>query len=226
MNRHYRDSRKIDPSRGATLGDGTPNDADRIEIGPTQLAFREWEAAGLDLPDLQEMRRHRWARLTDHIVARDYGGLLMFDPLNIRYATDSTNMQLWNTHNPFRAVLLCADGYMVMWDYKNSPFLSSFNPLVREARSGADFFYFDRGDKAYQAAEVFAEQVHDLIAEHGGGSRRLGVDKAMMHAFRALNAIGFEVMEGEEVTEKARAVKGPDEIRAMRCASYSCQREW
>ncbi len=35
------DRRKIDPSRGATLGDGTPNDNDRIEIGPTQLAFRE-----------------------------------------------------------------------------------------------------------------------------------------------------------------------------------------
>ena len=38
---HYADRRKIDPSRGATLGDGTPNDNDRIEIGPTQLAFRE-----------------------------------------------------------------------------------------------------------------------------------------------------------------------------------------
>ncbi len=30
-------------------------------------------------------------------------------------------MQLWNTHNPFRAVLLCADGYMVIWDYKTRP---------------------------------------------------------------------------------------------------------
>ena len=116
MNRHYRDTRKIDPTRGTTLGDNTPNDADRIEIGPTQLAFAEWAAAGLDLPDLQEMRRYRWARLTQHIVDRDYAGLLMFDPLNIRYATDSTNMQLWNAHNPFRAVLLCADGHMVMWD--------------------------------------------------------------------------------------------------------------
>ena len=54
----------------------------------------------------------------------------MFDPLNIRYATDTTNMQLWNTHNPFRACLLCADGHMVMWEYKNSPFLVTFNPLV------------------------------------------------------------------------------------------------
>ncbi|NKW72197.1 aminopeptidase P family protein, partial [Rhodobacteraceae bacterium R_SAG10] len=110
MTRHYRDRRKIDPSLGAHLGDGTPNDADRVEIGPTRLAFDEWRAAGLGLPNLERMRQHRWQRLTQHIVARDYGGLLMFDPLNIRYATDSTNMQLWNTHNPFRAVLLCADG--------------------------------------------------------------------------------------------------------------------
>ena len=223
MDTHYRDTRKIDPSRGAVLGDNTPNDADRIEIGPTQLAFREWEAAGLALPDLQALRKYRWQRLTDHVVARDYGGVLLFAPLNIRYATDSTNMQLWNTHNPFRALLLCADGYMVLWDYKNSPFLAEFNPLVREVRSGADFFYFDRGDKAYEAAERFAGDVRDVIAEHGGGNMRLAVDKGMLHAFRALGAAGFEVMEGEELTEKARAVKGPDEIKAMRCASHACE---
>jgi len=223
MNRHYRDSRKIDPSRGAVLGDGTPNDADRIEIGPTQLAYGEWAAAGLELPDLPAMRRFRWERLTAAVVERDYAGLLLFDPLNIRYATDSTNMQLWNTHNPFRAVLLCADGYMVIWDYKNSPFLSSFNPLVREARSGADLFYFDRGDKVDVAADVFARDVAALMAEHSPGNLRLAVDKVMLHGLRALEAQGLQIMEGEEVTEKTRAIKGPDEIRAMRCASHACE---
>ena len=39
--------RKIDPARGDHLGDGTPNDNDRVEIGPTQLAFGEWASAGL-----------------------------------------------------------------------------------------------------------------------------------------------------------------------------------
>ena len=223
MTKHYRDVRKIDPMQGVMLGDNTPNDANRIEIGPTQLAFREWEAAGLVLPDIQQMRRFRWERLTQHIVARDYGGLLMFDPLNIRYATDSTNMQLWNTHNPFRAVLLCADGYMVIWDYKNSPFLSTFNPLVREQRSGADLFYFDRGDKVDVAADKFANEVRLLIQAHGGGNSRLAVDKIMLHGLRALEAQGFEIMDGEEVTEKSRSVKGADEILAMRCASVACE---
>ena len=223
MTSHYSDMRKIDPAKGSVLGDNTPNDMNRVEIGPTKLAFEEWEKAGLILPDLQKMRKYRWERLTQHIVDRDYGGLLMFDPLNIRYATDSTNMQLWNTHNPFRAVLLCADGYMVIWDYKNSPFLSEFNPLVKEQRSGADLFYFDRGDKVDIAADIFANEVRDLIAEHGSNNMRLAVDKIMLHGLRALESQGFEIMEGEEVTEKSRSIKGNDEILAMRCASVACE---
>ena len=223
MNQHFRETRKIDPAQGAWLGDGTPNDADRVEIGPTLLAFSEWAEAGLDLPNLNAMRRYRWERLTRFVADRDYAGLLMFDPLNIRYATDSTNMQLWNTHNPFRAVLLCADGYMVIWDYKNGMFLSEFNPLVRERRSGADLFYFDRGDKVDLAADAFATQVRELLAEHAGANRRLAVDKIMLHGLRALEAQGLEIRDGEEVTEKCRAVKGPDEIRAMRCASHACE---
>ena len=223
MNQHYSDRRKIDPTRGATLADGSPNDMDRVEIGPTLLAFDEWAAAGLTLPDLPAMRQFRFDRLVQFIQARDYAGLLMFDPLNIRYATDSTNMQLWNTHNPFRAVLICADGYMVIWDYKNAMFLSRFNPLVREQRSGADLFYFDRGDKVDVAADVFANEVRALLSEHAGANKRLAVDKIMLHGLRALEAQGLEIMEGEELTEKARAVKGPDEILAMRCASHACE---
>ena len=223
MNTHYADNRKIDPTKGATLPDGSPNDGDRVEIGPTLLAFKEWEAAGLELPNLVKMREYRLQRLVDAVNARDYGGVLVFDPLNIRYATDSTNMQLWNTHNPFRAVLVCADGYMVIWDYKNGMFLSEFNPLVREQRSGADLFYFDRGDKIDVAADKFSQEVRDLIQEHGGGNIRLGVDKIMLHGLRSLEAQGFEIYPGEELTEHARSIKGPDEIKAMRCASLACE---
>lgn len=223
MNEHYRDIRKIDPNRGYRLGDGSPNDNDRIEIGPTQLAFREWEAAGLALPDLSAMRAFRLKRLVDAIVARDLGGLLLFDPLNIRYATDSTNMQLWNTHNPFRAALVCADGHMVLWEYRNSPFLADHNPLVREVRSGASMFYFVNGDRNEAAAQKFAAQITEVMAAHTGSNLRLAVDKIMVHGLRALEAAGFEVHEGEVIAEHARSIKGPDEILAMRCAMNACE---
>lgn len=223
MDTPYADRRKIDPSRGATLADGSANDNDRVEIGPTPLAFAEWAAAGLALPDLPRMRAFRLQRLVAQLVARDIGGLLMFDPLNIRYATDTTNMQLWNSHNPFRACLVTADGHMVLWDYKQAPFLAAHNPLVREIRSGASFFYNVCGENTAADAASFAGQVTEVMAAHAGTNRRLAVDKIMVHGLRALERAGFEVLEGEVLTERARAVKGPDEIAAMRCAAHACE---
>jgi len=220
---NYSAQRKIDPTRGRFLGDGTPNDGNRVEIGPTLLAIREWEQAGLKFPNLETMQEYRWKRLVDHINSRDYGGLLLFDPLNIRYATNSTNMQLWNTHNPFRAVLVCSDGHVVMWEYKKAMFLAEFNPLVKEIRTGASFFYFAAGDAEDSRADIFAHQVLDLVKERVGNNRRLAVDKIMVSGLRALERCGFEIFNGEEVTEKARSIKGNDEILAMRCANHACE---
>lgn len=219
----YRHQRKIDPTRGQYFADSLANDNDRMEIGPTTLAYAEWEAAGITLPNLSAMREYRWQRLVSHINARDYGAILLFDPLNIRYGSDSTNMQLWNTHNPFRCLVVCADGYMVMYDYAVAKFLSTMNPLVNEQRDGADFFYFDRGDKIADAAEKFAKQIADLVQQHGEGNQRIGVDKPMLHAIWALENNGFTIFPGEELTEKARAIKSIDEINAMRCAIYACE---
>ena len=73
VNNHFRENRKIDPSQGLTLGDKTPNNKDRVEIGPTKLAYSEWQKSGLALPDLPRMREFRWRRLTDYVVQREYG---------------------------------------------------------------------------------------------------------------------------------------------------------
>jgi len=220
MNKHYAEARKITPG---LKPDGTPNDQNRIEIGPTDLAFAEWAALGLEMPNLTAMREYRHKRLVEQINLRGYGAALVFDPLNIRYATDTTNMQLWNMHNPFRAVMVCADGYMVIWDYKNAPFLSDFNPLVREVRSGASMFYFNNGDRGTQRAAAFVADFEDLVKEHCGGNKRIAVDKIMVEGYRAMVAAGYEVEEGEELMEKTRSIKGPDEILAMRCSSAGCE---
>ncbi|MEM7215473.1 MAG: dimethylsulfonioproprionate lyase DddP [Pseudomonadota bacterium] len=217
-------NRKIDPDRKPALKpDGTPDDNDRIEIGPTELAFSEWAEAGLEAPHMPTVRKFRYDRLLAEIHKRDYGAVLLTDPLNIRYATDSTSMQLWNTHNPFRACMLFADGHMVLWDYKNSPFLADHNPLVKEVRSGASMFYFVSGDKVEDDAESFTGQIDELMRKHAGNNRRVGVDKIMVAGLRALERRGLEVFEGEEVTEKARVIKGEEEIKAMRCAVNSCE---
>ena len=220
---HVRDNRKIDPSQGERRPDGSPDDNNRIEIGPTNLAFDEWTAAGLTPPNLDAMRLYRLNRIIAGLAARDLDAVLLFDPLNIRYASDTTNMQIWNTHNPFRACLVTADGYMVVYDYKNSPFLCDFNPLVREVRSGASMFYFANGDRTGDAARNFVSDLDEIMSTRVGKGRRIAVDKIMVHGYQALVSGGFQVVEGEELMEHTRAIKGPDEILAMRCAMHACE---
>ncbi len=223
---HYAASRKIGATathQFAARPDGTPDDNDRIEIGPTRLAFDEWAAAGIEAPNLARMRAFRHRRLVDALAKWDYGAIFLTDPLNIRYATDTTNMQLWNAHNPFRAVLLCADGYMVLWEYTRADHLSSYQPLIDEVRYGAGLFYFSASDLAHDRAEALADDIAALMKEHAGGSKRLAVDKMQLHGIRSLEARGIEIFDGEEVTEKTRVIKGPDEIAAMRCAMHACE---
>ncbi|MEM7544588.1 MAG: dimethylsulfonioproprionate lyase DddP [Pseudomonadota bacterium] len=218
---HYAESRKIRPGMKP---DNTPDDNDRIEIGPTPLAYAEWEAAGIACPDLPRMRAFRHQRIVDSLNRRNLAGVLLTDPLNIRYATDAPNMQLWNTHNPFRACLVLADGHMVIWDYKGIDFLTAHNPLVKEKLGGAALFYFSAGDGAERVATDFAGAVDSQMRAHAPGNRRLAVDKIMTHGLDALRALGLTISDGEEVMEKTRAIKGVDEIAALRCAQHACEK--
>jgi Xaa-Pro aminopeptidase len=219
-------NRKIDPSRRrATLlkADGSPDDNDRVETGPTALAFREWETLRLEAPHLDSMREYRLERICNELRKRDYGGILLFDPLNIRYATDSTNMQLWTSHNPARACFVSADGYIVLWEFHSCGHLSAHLPLVKELRSGAGFFYFLSGDRGEEHAKLFAQDVDEVVRAQAGSNRRLAVDKIEITGLRALEQLGLEIFEGQEVTEIARVVKGPDEIKGLFCATASCE---
>jgi len=216
---------KINPTQKPGMKpDNTPDDNNRIEIGPTSLAFQEWADDGLECPNLPEMRQYRLDRIVKAINDRDYAGVLLFDPLSIRYATDTTHMQLWNAHNPFRACLITADGHMVLWEYGGYAYMSEYNTLVKEVRMGASFFYFATGQRTEEKAELFSQAVDQLLRERVGDNRRLAVDKIQIEGLRALDKIGIEVKDGEELMERTRAIKGPDEIKAMRCAMLACEK--
>ena len=216
--------RKIEPNYNTLFKpDGTPNLNDRVEIGPTQLAFDEWSKASIQIPNLKEMREFRVKRLVKELNKRDLDGVLVFDPLNIRYITDTTNMQLWNSHNPFRACFISNEGYIILWDYKGLNLLSSFNPLVKEVRNSASMFYFANGDKTKTDAENFAKEIKGILLNKHKSANRLAVDKIQIHGLRALEGQGLDILDGEEVMERTRAIKGDEEIKAMRCAIHSCE---
>ena len=203
--------------------DNTPDDNDRIEIGPTRLAFDEWAALGVEAPDMVALREYRLARVKEQLRANDYAGILLFDPLNHRYATDSTNMQLWITHNQARACFIATEGPVVMFDFHGCGHLNGHLPLIDEVREMTSFFYFIGGSRCEEYAAKFAGEVNDLILQYGGGNRRLAVDKMEIHGVRAFDRLGVEIMDGMALMETAREIKNENEMKAMRCAVAACE---
>ncbi len=192
-------------------------------IGYGSLAQGEWAARGLDAPDLDAARAHRLARIRSELVARDLAGVLVNDPLNVRYATDSTNMQLWCTHNAVRYAFVATDGPVVLWDFHNSEHLSGHLPLVDEVRHGTPWYYYEAGEHGPERARAWAAEIADLVTRHGGGNRRLAIDRINPDGLDALRGHGIEVSSGEEVMEHARTVKSADELKAMRRAIAACE---
>lgn len=204
--------------------DKTPDLNDRIEIGPSQIAFDEWAALGLQCPDMPALREYRLERVREQLRKNDCAGALLFDPLNLRYATDSTNMQLWITHNSARACFIATDGPVVMFDFHNCGHLNAHLPLIDDVRSMPGFFYFTAGSRCEEMAGRFAREIDELMRDHGGGNRRLAVDRMEIVGVRAFDALGIDVRhDGMRMMETAREIKGDNEMHAMRCAVAACE---
>ncbi len=203
--------------------DNTPDHNDRVEIGPSQLAFDEWAVLGVEPPDMEALREYRLERVREQLRKNDYAGALLFDPLNLRYATDSTNMQLWITHNSARCCFIATDGPVVMFDFHNCGHLNEHLPLIDEIRNLSGFFYFTGGSRCDEFAEKFALEIDQLLRRHGAGNRRLAVDRLEITGVRAFDRIGIQIMPGMELMETAREIKNDNELKAMRCAVAACE---
>ena len=194
-----------------------------IRLDQGALALSEWQAAGLKLPDLPKIRSYRLARVREHLRKFDYAGIVLFDPINVRYATDSTNMQIWLMHNAARYVFLPTEGPVILFDDPDANHLNSNSDVIDEIRTATGWYYFAAGQRYQELAKHWATEIASLMKEHGGGNMRLAIDRCNPEGVEALHSQGFQVCNGEEVMELSRSIKCTDEINAMRCAILACE---
>ncbi|MER9069431.1 Xaa-Pro peptidase family protein [Mesorhizobium sp. M0902] len=191
-------------------------------LGYGALAEAEWQAAGIAAPNLPAMRRYRLERIRAELKRRDYAGALLYDPVNIRYATDATNMQLWVAHNRTRHCFVATDGPVVLFDYFSCEHLSDHSGVVDEVRPAVSWAYLYSGELTGKVRR-WAAGIADLVLEHGGGNRRIAVDHINPEGIEELARLGISTGNGEAVMENARLIKSPDEILAMRRAIAACE---
>ena len=74
--------------------------------------------------DFDRLRMYRLNRVLEQLRLNNVGACILFDPINIRYATDSRNMSLFTMHELVRFVFISAEGKVILFDYPKSEHLS------------------------------------------------------------------------------------------------------
>ncbi|KQZ82056.1 peptidase M24 [Mesorhizobium sp. Root157] len=192
-------------------------------LGYGAQAESEWAGAGIAAPDLPAMRRYRLERIRAELRKRDLAGIVLYDPINIRYATDSTNMQLWVAHNPTRHCFVATDGPVILFDYFSCEHLSDHSGVVDEVRPAVSWMYLYSGELTDKKVRRWASGICELVREHGGGTRRIAIDHINPEGVAELERMGVGIHNGEAVMENARLIKSPDELLAMRRAIVACE---
>ena len=201
----------------------------RLPVGHSTLAARARQPALATLSDtegqidMSALRAYRLGRVREQLRRLDYAGVLMFDPINIRYATGSRNMAVWTLHNAARYCFVPTEGPVVLFDFHNCEHLSQGLETIDEVRTTCSWFYFGAGPKLQERAVAWASELADLVQQHGGGNRRLAFDHCDPAGAAALTELGIEICEGQEVMELARLVKSPDELACMAQAISVCE---
>ncbi|MCS4503796.1 Xaa-Pro peptidase family protein [Arhodomonas aquaeolei] len=170
------------------------------------------DGMGVDLP---RMRAYRLGRLREQLKVHDCAAGVLFDPVNIRYATDSRNMSVWCLHTPVRYCFVPLDGPVVLFEVGGSEHLASGLECVDEVRPATSWVFFSSGARVGEHAASWAAEIADLVNSYGGGNRRLVIDRCDITGYRALSRHGITVLEGQGLLERARSVKSGDEIECM-----------
>jgi Xaa-Pro aminopeptidase len=201
----------------------------KVFSDPRKPAYLNFAAAGKPLKNpigpetVKKVRAHRHGRIKQKLAEHDCAALLAYDPLNIRYATDCSDMQIWTMHNASRYALVCTEGPTICFEYAQAQHLARGLDMVDEVRPCTTWFYFTDGPRLVERANQWADEIVDLVTRHGGGNRRLAVDKMEPLGVDLLRNRGITIVEGQEITETARMIKSPDELELMGWTIRVCE---
>jgi Xaa-Pro aminopeptidase len=177
----------------------------------------------IDHATLVAARRYRLARIREQLLRHDCAAILLYDPVNIRYALDVSNMQVWTAHNAIRYALIFAEGPAIMFEFKGCHHLCDGYEGIDEVRNATSWIYLSAGDRAEERLQAWSGEIADLMRAHGGGNRRLAIDKLEPGGLLALLERGLLFVEGQQMTEQARAIKSADELILMRWTIRVCE---
>ena len=173
--------------------------------------------------DEAAIRQFRLNAIRSLAAEQDLSAVLLFDPINIRYANGSRNMQVWSMHNFFRYALILTSGPSIMFELPTGMHLLKGLETIDEVRPAWSTDYLVTGYRSAEIVEKWAAEIDDLVRRYGGNNRRVAVDRLDVDTALALLGRGLLPTDGKKVLEHARAIKSMEEIRALRQSLFTCE---
>ena len=165
----------------------------------------------------------RLARLKTKLLQYDCAAGLFYDPVNIRYATGATNMQVYSLHNPCRYVFVAAEGPVILFEFDGCQFLAQGRPAIDEVRIAKSWYHFVSGPRVDEFAKAWCAEILDLMNSYCAGNRRLAIDRMDPIGTHLLEDNKIEIVDGFEIAHMARLIKTPEEIEAIKQSVDVCQ---
>ena len=134
-------------------------ESDNYDYSTNNLKPRLYE----DQINFDRMRMHRLNRVRDQLIQNNIGACILFDPINIRYATDTRNMAIFSFHLMTRYVFIPASGPVVLFEYPNCEHIYENNCTIDEVREVISWDHFSWGNKVDDKALEWSKIVDDLM---------------------------------------------------------------
>lgn len=167
------------------------------------------------------IQAHRVERICERLRAADCPAIVLFDPVNIRYATGTRNMQVWTMHNICRYTVVFASGEAVLFELGSSAHLARAPGIEIRPSLTTDFMAV--GDSGLEMARRWTQSMLSLLREKGIAENRLVIDRAGLLLASASQRQKLQLIEGQSVMEQARAIKSRDEIEVLRRSLQTCE---
>ncbi|MBI3709357.1 MAG: aminopeptidase P family protein [Proteobacteria bacterium] len=166
--------------------------------------------------DFRRLHNYRLGRARQALAGSDLGAILTFDQHNIRYIS-STVIGEWARDKLTRYCLMTGNGDPYVWD---------FGSAAKHHRLYAPWLHHDhcragllglRG-AVHPKMGLFkraAAEIKSILVEEGVADMPLGVDMVELPMLFALQELGVEVRDGQQVMLDAREIKSRDELTLL-----------
>ena len=175
----------------------------------------------VDAATQRDIQAWRVEQVRRRLVEAECAAIVLFDPVHIRYATGTRNMQVWTMHNICRYAVLFASGETVLFELPSSAHLSRGH--VDDIRPALTTDFMAVGNRASEMGRRWTASMISLLREKGITENRLAIDRADLTLVLESQRQSLQLVAGQSIMEQARAIKSLDEIEALRRSLQTCE---